>query len=253
MGMTFFRSIPLSEHKDFVLNNPAIIKPLLYCGLASVIILSSFKETGTSEEIPAKPYAEIETAIRSKYDSYAIFKWDQYAELLGTLSQDKFIVLPLNEMRRTFDDSKVVMGLRHDVDLNPFKALEMAKLEKMYGIRATYFLLATAEYYGKIDNSRLVRSRGIEDIIKEIHNTGAEIGIHNDLITIMVEYGLNPYSFNKAELAFYRSLKIKINGTASHGSAVAKKQCLIIRYFLILQKVILSNTRERCIHQGAIV
>jgi len=49
-------------------------------------------------------------------------------------------------MRNTFNDSKVVVGLRHDVDFNPFKALEMAIIEKFYGIRATYYFLATAEY-----------------------------------------------------------------------------------------------------------
>jgi hypothetical protein len=91
-----------------------------------------------------KPFALIENVIRNKYDSHAVFKWDQYTKLLDLLSQDKFIVLPLNEMRKTFNESKVIIGLRHDVDMNPFKALEMAKIEKMYGIRATYFFLAIA-------------------------------------------------------------------------------------------------------------
>jgi hypothetical protein len=68
----------------------------------------------------------------------------------------------------------------------------------------------------------MVHSIGIEYLVKEIYDTGAEIGIHNDLITIMIVYGLNPFLFNKEELEFYKSLKIKIYGTAAHGSQIAK-------------------------------
>ena len=204
--------------------NPLLIKKLLRNGsLIVIILMSSFCEIDIPFDEPLSLYSGLEMTIRSKYDSYAVFKWEQYAELLGKLSQEKFIVLPLNEMRSTVDDSKVVVGLRHDVDLNPFKALEMAKIEKVYGIRSTYYFLSTAEYYGHINNSTMVRSTGIEDLIKEIHKTGAEIGIHNDLITIMIEYNLDPFLFNKEELAFYKSLKIKIHGTAAHGSPLAKK------------------------------
>lgn len=188
-----------------------------------VFLLSSFCEKDTNYENPLPIYSSVESTIRSKYDSYAVFTWTQYTELLTKLSQDKFIVLPLNEMRNTFDNSKVVVGLRHDVDFNPFKALEMAKIEKVYRMRSTFYFLATAEYYGTISNSTMVRSQGIENLFKEIHDTGSEIGIHNDLITIMVVYGLDPFEFNKQELAFYRSLRIKIHGTAAHGSPLAKK------------------------------
>jgi len=187
-----------------------------------VFLLSSFCEKDTAYENPIPMYATTESTIRSKYDSYAVFTWTQYTELLTALSQEKFIVLPLNEMRNTVVNSKVVVGLRHDVDFNPFKALEMAKIEKLYRIRSTFYFLSTAEYYGTISNSMMVRSPGIESLFKEIHDTGAEIGIHNDLLTIMIVYGLNPFEFNRQEIAFYKSLRIKINGTAAHGSPLAK-------------------------------
>jgi hypothetical protein len=135
---------------------------------------------------------------------------------------EKFIVLPINEMRNTYDDTKVIVGLRHDVDFNPLKALEMAKIEKLYGFRATYYMLATAEYFGKISEKGLERSSGIEYLIKEIYNTGAEIGIHNDLLTIQVLNRIDPLEFNKEELKFYESLGIPIFGTASHGSPFAR-------------------------------
>ena len=223
MNNSLFRSRYLPSIHRRIANSLEFKMFLRNCSLSVIVFLSSFSKTDPAYEAPLPPFAGIESTIRSKYDSYAVFRWDQYTELLGKLSQDKFIVLPLNEMRKTFNDSKVIVGLRHDVDFNPFKALEMAKIEKSYGIRTTYFFLATAEYYGNINKSVMVRSTGIEYLFKEIYNTGAEIGIHNDLLTVLILNNIDPYLFNKEELKFYKSLKIPIYGTAAHGSPLAKK------------------------------
>lgn len=186
------------------------------------ILNSSGIYKGPARKSPAD-LAAMETSIRAKYDSYAVFKWDDYVLLMEKLSSPKFKVLPLNEMRKTANKNKVIVGLRHDVDFNPFKALEMAKIEKMYGFRSTYFLLATAEYSGHFKGSVFEHAPGIENVIKGIAQTGAEIGIHNDLLTVMIQHKQDPFLFNRRELNFYRSLRIKISGTASHGSDIAKK------------------------------
>jgi hypothetical protein len=191
------------------------------------ILLSLFLIlTGCTKPFEINPdpslYAEIEKEIRSEYDDMAVFTWGQYSELLTSLSQDKFVVLPLNEMRNHYDNSKVVVGLRHDVDHNPFKALEMAVIEKSVGIRSTFFLLATADYYGTFSNSKLIRHPGMESLYRLLYNTGAEIGIHNDLLAVMILYGMDPYVFNKNELSFYRSMRIPVYGTAAHGSMIAR-------------------------------
>jgi hypothetical protein len=167
-------------------------------------------------------YAEIEKIIRNEYDMYAVFTWNQYIQLLNKLKQDKFIVLPLNEMQNTFNASKVVVGLRHDIDFNPFKALEMSNMEKSYGIRSTYFILATSEYYGHFSTTGVIRNNGMEQLYKELFNNGAEIGIHNDLLTVMITHKIDPFEFNKKELSFYSSLNIPVHGTAAHGSALAR-------------------------------
>jgi hypothetical protein len=120
------------------------------CSVLVFFFVSSFSEKDINNNIPLPIYSGVESTIRSKYDYCAVFTWVQYTELLERFFQDKYTVLPLNEMRNTFDDSKVIVGVRHDVDFNPFKALEMAKIEKIYGIRSTYYFLPTAEYYGHI-------------------------------------------------------------------------------------------------------
>jgi len=171
---------------------------------------------------PIPPYSETEKRIRLEFDNQAAFYWTDYQMLLEKLSEEKFIVLPLNEMRKHYSSDKVVVGLRHDIDFNPFKGLEMAEMEKSYGIRATYFILATAKYYGQVFNHGVMRNIGMDTLYKRISNRAGEIGIHNDLLTVMMEYGQNPFTFNMQEMEFYRSIGIKIHGTAAHGSPIAK-------------------------------
>jgi hypothetical protein len=193
-----------------------------------IIILAGCEKPFIQDPIPIYPpheptYADLEKRTREKYDYRAVFTWDQYMDLMIELSKDKYLVLPLNEMRNTYSDSKVVIGLRHDIDMNPFKALEMAEIEKDVGIRATYFVLPTADYYGYLYRTGLIRCTGLDSLIKDLYDRGAEIGIHNDMLTAMIDYGFDPLIFNSNEMAFIKSLGIPVSGTASHGSPIAKK------------------------------
>ncbi len=190
--------------------------------IIGIIFLLTFCEA-EDKDFLSPSYAETELMIRKKYDSYASFSWDQYIELLTLLSQEKYVVLPLNEMRNYHNNSVIVVGLRHDVDLNPFRALEMAKIESQFGFRTTYFILATSEYYGKITNHGIERNPGMGDLYQEIYHTGAEIGIHNDLISVMILYNKNPFYFNLEELDYYKSIGIPIYGTASHGALINRQ------------------------------
>lgn len=193
-----------------------------------IVILAGCEDPFIQEPVPIyppyePPYADLEKRIREKYDYRAVFTWNQYTDLMIELSKDKYLVLPLNAMRNTYSDSKVVIGLRHDIDMNPFKALEMTEIEKDFGFRATYFILPTADYYGELYRTGLNRSTGLDSLIKELFDRGAEIGIHNDMLTAMIEYGFDPLIFNSNEMAFIKSLGIPVSGTASHGSPIAMK------------------------------
>jgi hypothetical protein len=196
--------------------------------LASLVFMAGcekevlFEEAEEVEPDPIVIPENLESAIRRKFDGIAVFSWSQYERLLTKLSEDKFLVLPLNEMRTTYNSSKVVVGLRHDVDLNIFKAVEMAKIEKAHGFRSTFYLLATAEYWGKIDSLGLKRHGEIPGLVTKIYETGSEIGVHNDLLSVMMIYHLDPMKFNKEELSFYKSLNVPVYGSAAHGSSLGK-------------------------------
>ena len=190
--------------------------------LAFTLLFSTcVKDTNINDQ--SVPYAALEKQIRSENDWRAVFTWDQYTDLMTLLSDKKFLVLPLNEMRSTFDSTVVVVGLRHDIDLNPFKALEMSDIEKHFNLRATYFVLATAEYYGTVANCEIIRRPEMDYVYEELYNKGAEIGIHNDLLTLMITYNIDPKIFTLDEISHYATLGIPVYGSAAHGSPIAKE------------------------------
>lgn len=63
--------------------------------------------------------------------------------------------------------------LRHDIDTDLGKAAMMAKLEEGVGIKSTYFVLLTSEFYN-------VFSRASASALKDILHCGHEIGLHFD-------------------------------------------------------------------------
>ena len=100
--------------------------------------------------------------------------------------------------------------IRHDVDHDIEKALQIADFERNHGISSTYFLLHTAKYFQ--DNKLLRKS------CDRLTRLGHSIGFHNNALT---EWFLHsrPISFtvNNA-LNVLRYNGHQIDFTASHGS-----------------------------------
>ncbi|WP_419773870.1 hypothetical protein [Halarcobacter sp.] len=70
-------------------------------------------------------------------------------------------------------DIKNIILLRHDIDISPKLALEIAKIENNLGIKATYFFMIRSPFYNLF-------SRANNNIVKEIISLGHEIGLHYD-------------------------------------------------------------------------
>ncbi|HAG17292.1 MAG TPA: hypothetical protein DCG69_12340 [Bacteroidales bacterium] len=187
----------------------------------------------------------LEKDTRTAQDHRAVFTYAHYEKLLQVLSNEKFVVLPLQNFKDSINDEKVLIGMRHDVDCHPFKALEMAKMEHNYGIRASYFFLSSAAYTGKFNANKFERNLCMKAIYLEIQNLGNEIGIHNDLISIMIEHNADPFVFNKEELTYFKSIGINIVGTAAHGSAISSKTVKNYQIFsnFAQQNIIEYNSR----------
>lgn len=166
---------------------------------------------------------EIERSVKSSQDPRATHTFEQYEELLSELTKDKYRPMTIWEMFNTYDSEKVIVGLRHDVDCHPFKAVQMAKMEHAHGINASYYILATSNYYGQFYPDSVRRNRALDKLYLQLHNMGSEIGIHNDLLAVMISKKLDPFEFNQNELAYYKSLGIPIYGNVGHGSSIASQ------------------------------
>ena len=148
------------------------------------------------------------------------FTYEKYAKFLEKVSDTSlYIVLPVNEFRTTYDSRKIIIGLRHDVDIDLDKAWDFSKTEADMGVRSTYYILHTAPYYLNSSQNMAVHSSRIIPALRSMQNERKmEIGWHNDLVTLQAVYSINPSDFLYNELTWLRSNGINISGTASHGS-----------------------------------
>src|SRR5665811_647597 len=135
------------------------------------------------------------------------FTWEKYASFLKKVSDtSKYIVLPLNEFRQTFNSKKIIIGLRHDVDDDLNIAYQFSEVETKLGFRSTYFILHSAPYYLANSNNMAVHTESIIPILKKMQNEKHfEIGWHNDLVTLQLIYNINPVTFFHNELKWLRS------------------------------------------------
>ena len=131
------------------------------------------------------------------------FTYGEYARFLDSLGG--LAVVPMRELARGVG----AVALRHDVDSRLESALELAALEAARGLRATYFVLHTAPYWGEA--GLLPRLRGLQEL-------GHEVGFHNDLLTLQRVEGADPRAVLERELARLRGGGIEVVGAAAHGS-----------------------------------
>jgi hypothetical protein len=156
------------------------------------------------------------------------FTFEKYAAFLTKISDtSKYIVLPINEFRQTFNSKKIIIGLRHDVDNDLNVAYNFSETESKLGVRSTYYILHTAPYYLANTNNKEVHTENILPTLKSMQNDRHfEIGWHNDLVTLQAVYNIDPVSFLHNELAWLRLNGINIYGSASHGS----NYCYVFKY-----------------------
>jgi hypothetical protein len=94
---------------------------------------------------------------------------NNYRELLTTAIKHGYKFKNYFTFNDHTEDREII--LRHDVDMSPFMALEIARIEKELSVKATYAILSDAISYN-------VLSEEIIAIINEIHGLGHEIALH---------------------------------------------------------------------------
>ena len=93
-----------------------------------------------------------------------------YGELLEVIKRTGCPVFPVREhLSHGQGHTPAVFILRHDVDRRPGRALRMADVESMHGIRATYYF-------------RMLPGVFVSSIVKRIESLGHEIGYHYEVL-----------------------------------------------------------------------
>ena len=96
------------------------------------------------------------------------FNISTYLSLLGALRDSGYAFQTFENFLIKPEKRGII--LRHDVDLKPINSLLFAKLQEKEGIQGTYYFRAVKESWD-------------EDIIKEIHSMGHEVGYHYECLT----------------------------------------------------------------------
>ena len=95
------------------------------------------------------------------------FTYRSYEKLIHLLTDSGYEIADYHNY-----NGKCVI-LRHDIDYSLEKALQMAEFEKSGGVKSTYFVLLTSDFYN-------VHSRRSRNVLDRIMNLGHEIGLHFD-------------------------------------------------------------------------
>lgn len=97
------------------------------------------------------------------------FTYNGYRSLVSKLREKGYCFADYHNWRNY---SKAVI-FRHDIDCSIEKAVEMAKLESGLGVKATYFVLITGDFYN-VFSSPVIRQ------LRLIKGMGHDIGLHFD-------------------------------------------------------------------------
>lgn len=97
------------------------------------------------------------------------FTYEAYRNLIGLLRECGY---PIADYQQAPEMSRCVV-LRHDVDTSLDKAVEMAKVEALEGVRANYFVLLTTDFY----NAASLKG---QNAIHQLLDMGHEVGLHFD-------------------------------------------------------------------------
>nr|MBQ4456676.1 hypothetical protein [Clostridia bacterium] len=97
------------------------------------------------------------------------FTYHAYRQLIRSLQDNGYTIASYKD----WESSPYCAILRHDIDNDIEKALELAKVEEELGVKSTYFTLVTSDFYN-------VFSAKSEKLLRAIADCGHDVGLHFD-------------------------------------------------------------------------
>ncbi|WP_052747707.1 polysaccharide deacetylase family protein [Geoglobus ahangari] len=128
---------------------------------------------------------------------------DKYRELCAAV-MDRYSPVTVKDFLLGRKKYSKVAIMRHDVDRNPEKALEMAKLEAEMGISSTYYFRVKPKVF-------------IPEIITEISKLGHEVGYHYEVVDKAKGDLQKAIEIFKKELNEFREI-VEVKTVCMHGN-----------------------------------
>lgn len=97
------------------------------------------------------------------------FTYGAYRELVTLLREHDYIFSNYHDYHN-YAKSVIV---RHDIDMDIDKAVRMAQIEAEMDVASTYFVLVTSNFYN-------IFSKENQDMLRQLHAMGHEVGLHFD-------------------------------------------------------------------------
>lgn len=137
------------------------------------------------------------------------FTYKSYKSLVNLLESNNYKFCSFTNENQYDKDDKLVI-LRHDIDLSIQKAVELAQLEYDLGVKSTYFILVSTDFYNIFSKSSLYK-------LKKILSLNHELGLHFDESKYICKNNQDIKNYvNKEIKVLEMCLDSKINTVSMH-------------------------------------
>ena len=136
------------------------------------------------------------------------FTLEKYRELCQALTNSHYVLLTVADYLESPNLPQKFAILRHDIDTRPWKAMRIAEIEKIFGIRSTYYFRFNQEVFQPY-------------FIKELANLGHEIGYHYETLDNAKGDYKKAIELFEYELNEFRKI-IDIKTICMHGNPLTK-------------------------------
>ncbi|PWB39692.1 MAG: hypothetical protein C3F19_14600 [Rhodocyclales bacterium] len=153
--------------------------------------------------------------------------FETFEQLLEYLrSKPKFSVVPLRNLLDKPESGRVTVSIRFDIDVDPFAALELARIAARYSVPTTFYVLHTAAYYlqavqSETGRPEFNRNPWLNTWLEAMIVAGPEIGLHIDPFLFTKTHGVDGADAVKTEINFIRSNGLPLRSVTAHNSAPA--------------------------------
>ena len=100
------------------------------------------------------------------------FTLAHYRELVK-LAKHRYIFATYDDIDFCINKQSKLIWWRHDVDSSVNRAVQLARIERDEGVKATYFIMLHSEFYNIFEKNQI-------SLIREIISCGHDIGLHFD-------------------------------------------------------------------------